>query len=198
MAKLKIRTNRETRDPRTAVHTESGGVEQQKNNGYTSKYYRELREQLIIDKNNLNECVERQPQLHQEVGEKLSMLTSQRDGKNEELMRLDSMLANEIRDKAARSNQKMTVGEVNDAVMLHPKHTTLQDTYAALKAEADLWQVLRNSFEQRGKMLREEVSLFTTGYFQTGALRGSHGAVRDAEAARARDTLDEKRRSRGS
>jgi hypothetical protein len=197
MAKLKIRTKDNKKEAPVEQDEYLQGIMSRANSGYNGSYYKSLRDQLTIDKDNLNEGIERQPQLYQEVGEKLSMVTSQRDAAKEKLARLDAELANNIRARAVKNKESMTVGEVKDAVSLHDDHIEASDKLAALEQEVSLWSVLRASFDQRMRMLREEVALFTTGYFQTAHVNGTRGRNRDSEAERAREKLQERRSSRG-
>lgn len=184
MAKFKIRTASEREEPPARQNKAP-----EESTGYSSEFYKQVRAQLAIDKNDLNTCVERQPVIYQEVGEKVSFLLSQRDAKKEELARAEAEIAGEVREAAANRKETKTVGEVRDAVLLNRSRMKLADELARLELEVSLWTNLKFSFDQRGKMLREEVALFTSGYFQASSLGGTRAAQRDASATANRAAL---------
>lgn len=157
--------------------------------------YDELKAQLSIDRNRLDEAVEQQATVFAKICEEHVLVSSQRDEAHDVLARRDAEIAREFRANP-KEGQKITEAITNDAVMLHPEHVRLSQTLNQLKARADRWWGLRQAFDQRVRMLHELVSLYSGGYFTSSGAQGSKSAVSDALAATARARMDEKRKER--
>jgi hypothetical protein len=148
--------------------------------------FEELRVALIIDKNTLDEDVIQQPVLYQKVSEEYTYACSERDAAKEGLLGLDAKLAHELRSKYAQDTERVTDKRITEEVQAHPRHIVHYQYLSSLIRRAAYLGALRDSFDQRGKMLRELSSLFVAGYFSrvvsTGASRNVGAA--DSEAAR--------------
>lgn len=163
--------------------------------GLYSKYD-EFRLLIRIDPDRLDIGVMDQAQIYMEVGEQYTSCCSLRDGARDQLAKKDSELARECRLAAETRNIKVTVDQVNDAVLLHPDRTAIKNDYEQLKALADKWGNLKAAFEQRMRMLREMVVLYSANYFTSSTQASTGGAVRDALANKARDEMDRQRKAR--
>lgn len=158
--------------------------------------YEAFRERVKIDRDQLDQSVLEQAQIFSEIGERHVRVCSLRDRAKEDLAMKDSELAREIRARLVKGGQKFTEGQINDEVILHPDRASLNDIYTGYKKAADLWGILRESFEQRMRMLRELVSLHATGYYNSSAMGHPRNQVSEAMAKSAREQQEEHRRNR--
>ena len=141
-----------------------------------------LREKLLIDKNDLDSAMIEQPVLFQEVSERYVLAQSEAISAKEKLAGVDALLAHELRTKWNISGEKYTETKLGDAVQGEPKHIVGYDHWSALARRAAYLGALKESYDQRSKMLRELGQLFVVGYFS----RATSGAgKRDVDAAQA-------------
>jgi hypothetical protein len=141
-----------------------------------------LREQLLIDRNALDDEVVRQPVLFQEVSEQFVMAQSEAAGAKEKLAGVDASLAHDLRTKWNFAGEKFTEGKLDEVVQGSPKHIVAYDHWSRLARRAAYLGALKDSYEQRSRMLRELGQLFVSGYFS----RATSGATkRETDAAAA-------------
>ena len=155
--------------------------------------YRQLRGALIIDKDRLEEAVLRQPDLFFQVAEQYSLAVSRRDAARDNLSRMDAEIARNIRADLAKRNEKDTASVVTDLIILDARHIQAAEQFAKLKQASDEWGTLKESYEQRMRMLRELVSLYSTGYWTNAGAGRTNATVRNALADQARERMEEKR-----
>lgn len=173
---------------RAAVHRESGPD--------PLAEYQAFKAKLEIDRDRLDVAVMEQPQIFDEVGERHVKACDLRDGAKTRLAVKDSELAVTHRARLEKAGAKSTDSIVNDHVLLDPDRKACNDIYVRAKHAADMWGKLRESYEQRMRMLHELVSLHATGYFNTQSMGGPQNVVRDALADSARRKLEENRKAR--
>lgn len=87
----------------------------------------------------------------------------------------------------------MTEDMVKQETLLDKDYQTSQSAYFRAKAAADKWQNLKDSFIQRGYMLRHMTDLWISGYFSEFAAKVG-GDAQQAAIEISRSKLDEKRR----
>ena len=162
----------------------------------TDDLYQTYRAKLAIDQNDLDTCIQQQAMMFLTVQEEYSMAVSRRDGARDTLSRTDAELARDIRADFAKQNTKATESLINDTVMLAPWHIKASSILSDAKQKADQWGGLVAAYEQRLRMLRELVALYSAGYWSSRSVEGSGVAVRDALAASAREKIEEKRNAR--
>lgn len=127
--------------------------------------FADLRAGLIIDRNSLDEDMVRQPVLFQEVSERFVFAQSEAIGAKEKLAGVDATLAHELRTRWNNAGEKYTETKLGDAVQGEPKHIVGYDYWSALARRAAYLGALKESYDQRSKMLRELGQLFVVGYF---------------------------------
>lgn len=158
--------------------------------------YEQLRNRLKIDRNELDKSVEEQAQVFFEVCEQHVNAISHRDEARDKLSRRDAELARETRQGLEKSGARATEAIINDSVMLHKDHIDLSAELAVIKKQTDLWGILRDSFDQRMRMIRELVNLYAIGYYGSAGTIAPRNTVRDSLAATARTKMDEDRKNR--
>lgn len=154
-----------------------------------------LRSKVQINRNALDTTVEEQPELFRQAAEEHVYAVSRRDAAKDNLLRVDAREALHLRDDKYK-DQKVTESRVNDEVLQSPAHLTAYSEYSSAKQEADEWSVLREAFEMRGKMLRELVGLYATGYFGTATGVSARETYLNERGQRSRDALQADRERR--
>jgi len=130
----------------------------------------ELRKHLKIDKNNLDEVIQLQPELYYIVAQKHVLAVSERDLAYDEIKIVDAKLQKEVREQAEAEGRKMTEKAVEIEVLSNKLHTDAIDMHLRTKYTADELGALRESFQQKSYMLRELVELYVSGYFSDDSL----------------------------
>lgn len=158
--------------------------------------YDELRLQIRIDPDRLDQMVLEQPQVYLEVCEQCTSAMSLRDAARDALARKDSELARAARVDLEAKGVRPTEAVINDMVLLHPERKHFRNEHEQLKNISDKWGNLRAAFEQRLRMLRELVALHGMGYHQTVQQDRTQRASRDVVAASVRAAQDKARKER--
>lgn len=120
------------------------------------KYRKELR----IDRDDLDGAVIAQSELYYHVAEAHVMAAARRDAVKLDLEEAQAGADKRIRMEAAKTESKITEAALREAVRLDPLVITLERKLVDARTEADLWNALRDAFQQRSKMLPELVALY--------------------------------------
>ncbi len=133
----------------------------------------DLERQLIIDPTHLDEDIIRQPELYYTVAEQYALAASTRDKAKEQLATTDAGLNASIRHKLIEIGEKVTDSKIDALVLVHEHHNNAFSNFIDAKENTDKWIALRDSVQQRGKMLGELVQLLTIGYFSKDSLQAN-------------------------
>lgn len=125
----------------------------------------ELKDGLKIDVNNLDIELVDQPNRFFHAGQQYSLAVSRRDRKDTELDILKAVLDKEIREDADANGDKITEAQIKAAIQRDKEHRQLTKQYLDAKQEAEEWQSLRDSYQQRSYVLKDLVALHISGYF---------------------------------
>jgi hypothetical protein len=153
-----------------------------------------LRDALSIDRSDLDTAISRQPSLYMDASDLVSTCSSKRDHFKNELARIEAEVAQEIRN----GEKKQTDASVKEQV---PLDSVVIDTKKFLNYWHDKTTIayaLRDSIDQRGKMLRELVGLYVAGYYQNSSVNAAAHKVRDFEAEQGKRAMQRARLSRKS
>lgn len=153
----------------------------------------EFQKYLIIDKNSLDEELEKQPILLFEICRATSEAISLRDSEKQRLEVIDASINEDLRQEAFRTNTKITEAKLAAAVLLDHRHTQTYADYSEARKEADLWIALKEAFIQKGFALRELVELYLSGYFATSSVK-ERITKEDLEIKSMRTTLNQNRK----
>jgi hypothetical protein len=124
---------------------------------------------LAIDRHSLDDELIKQPGLYYRIGEAYAEAAAIRDTKKEALATADAEL-----DGFFRSGpEKLTEGKIQALVQRDPRHQEAFIEYNEAKLAADKMAALRDAFHARGYMLRDLVSLHTTGYFEADSVKST-------------------------
>jgi hypothetical protein len=134
----------------------------------------EYKERLKIDKNALDDEVVEQPELFWHVSNEFALAVSQRDSKKESYQRIHAILSRDLRKEIEdKEGKKPTEAAISAAIERHVDYKTRRDEYLHSAFRAQSWKALMESFEQRGHMLKQLVTLFGSNYFQRTSMEGT-------------------------
>lgn len=156
----------------------------------------EFRKYLQIDRSSLDDEVMRQASLLFTVSEAVVEATAKRDALKEHLATAEAKLDQEFRTRFADSGDKYTEGQIKSLILTEKSRCLTNKNFLTAKAEVDLLVALKESFHQRGYMIRDLVSLYNANYYQNDAVRAT-SKMGDAVYDQRRARLAEGRRNRG-
>lgn len=162
-----------------------------------------LREQLQIDRDDLDTGLVEQPDLYYHVAEAFVLAVAKRDEAKLDLEQATADLDKQFREAAAEADppEKLTEAAITRKLASAPRIQTLERGLLRLRVEADKWQALKESFQQRSFMLRELVAIFVRRMGDVSLEHGNVGARRDlisAQAEKNHAAASEVRRQRRS
>ncbi len=127
----------------------------------------EFRNYLKIDKGSLDTELMHQPELLYQVSESYAEANAHRDAMKEALAMADAGLDARVREQFKAT----TEAQVKSKIQIDEQHASRFSLYLEAKFAADQLAALKESFTQRGYMLRDLCQLYTTGYFEANAVR---------------------------
>lgn len=153
----------------------------------------DLRERINFDRHALDEAIEEQAGLFLEVSEAFTLAVSRRDGAKSAMEQEFARACG----RARRAEEKKTEAAVKEAAQLDRKYLEAEGEYLTAKQTADMASTLRESFDMRGRMLREMAQLYIAGYFQLSSVGDkTKRNIDDAASRDARRILNEARKAR--
>jgi hypothetical protein len=158
-----------------------------------------LRDQLSIDKDDLDTSLIEQPDLYYHVAECFSEAVADRDSAKLDLEQALAGLDEQLRQEAAAREEKVTEVLIQRRLATHPRIQELERSSLRLRAEVDKWQALKEAYQQRSFMLRELVQMLISRLSNVGLERGvnsSRGSLRDAVAESNHEAASRVRRDR--
>lgn len=131
----------------------------------------DVEELLLIDKNSLDDEVEMQSATSSCVGKRMVEIESIRDAAKEALSIVDACIANEIREKVEKKNEKITEAKLNHQVLLDDRHKDAMYGYLESKKEAAFWKIKREDFLGRAFMISQMCGLHESEYFERTSVK---------------------------
>jgi len=146
-----------------------------------------LRDGLLIDKHNLDDCIMQQPPLYLEVQEAYVLAASVRDERKTYVDEVSATTADSVRRDLTTKDSKPTENQIKEHVATSKEYLDAVATYQDAKKSSDRLGVMVAAYEERGRMLSKLANLFQAGYWSSASASGA--GVRDmkahvAEAAR--------------
>lgn len=161
--------------------------------GYASK--------LAIDKHTLDDDIQSQPALFYEVSERATIAGSLRDEVKKRLDEVYAEVTLGIREAAAEDKRKLTEDMVKQETMLKDAYKEAYRELLRAKKYTDLWTSMKDSYAQRGYMLRDLAALFGAQYWSGTAVVGNVDAkevVQEGRRVKVNEERKRLRRRRGS
>lgn len=160
--------------------------------------FAEYREQLAIDRADLDECLEHQPELLYHAAEQHVLVTARRDAVKLDLEEVTALLAEEEREDAERAKERITATEIRARIQSNPEVCKLKRKLVQLSTEAGRWQALENAFKDRSKMLTKLVDKYVSDRREVGFEKGADRSRYDrADAIRQQAGQMRRERARG-
>lgn len=157
----------------------------------------QLRGQLSIDKDALDDCLMEQPDLYYYVAEGYALAVAARDAAKLDLEQTTAEKAERIRAAALAADEKLTEASISRQLATDTDIADLEEGLLELRAKADMWQALKEAFQQRSFMLRELVQMLVSR-LSAGALERSADNARGELGEANRRQLGDMRRGRDS
>jgi hypothetical protein len=153
----------------------------------------QLKQSLLIDRNDLDTALIQQPDLYHQVSEQYAKSISLRDRAKAELEEEAALIDFATRQHAAENDLRITETVVANSIKVDASYRKAQQKYLDLREQTDQWEGLLKSYEQRSYALKELVNLFTAGYWtpEFPKANSQRGAMEDIK-----NILAEERRSR--
>jgi hypothetical protein len=146
----------------------------------------ELERGLKIDEHGLEqECVQ-QPELFYRIAKQAMRARTVRDQLKRDLERIEAEAVIEIRAQAERRDVKMTVKDIEAAVIMNLKVRQATSQLGTANETLGNLEALKESYSQRKDMLRELANLYVANYYSTPDISRR---VRDAAGDQATEGL---------
>lgn len=157
----------------------------------------ELRENIMIDKDDLDTMWIQQPQLFQRLGERLALEISIRDEAKEELKDIEAALDAAIREEDNErveqdGGKKMTETAIKNKVREAKTFKTATERLARLATGVALLGATKETYQMRRYALQDLVSLHISGYSMSTASK----PAKDARHMTARKDINAERKRR--
>lgn len=153
-----------------------------------------LRAALIINRNDLDNEISHQPTLYMDASDLFSFCASKRDHFKNELARLEGAVAQELR----AAEGKQTESAIKEQIPLDTEVIATKGYLGFWQDKMNTASGLRDSIEQRGRMLKELTALYIAGYYQSGAVVSSKHKVNDFDAQEGRKAMHRARLAKQS
>jgi hypothetical protein len=127
---------------------------------------------LQIDRHALDDALVEQPETFHSVSKAYVYAVSNRDELKDKIRKTDANLYLEIREEAALNKEKLTEAAVQARLEVHESHTAAREAYLESCKQADLWQALKEAFQQRSYVLKDLAGLYISGYYATTSVKG--------------------------
>jgi hypothetical protein len=136
---------------------------------YMGKIGVDFRKELLLDKNNLDQCALDQPDLFAEWATQWANAVHDRDRAKDSLALARSQADADIRSDPKRfgwpSDKAPTEAFVSSAIVSHPDYVEANEYYMTVNHSVNVLHIAKESFEQRRKMIEVLTNLYTSSYF---------------------------------
>ena len=159
------------------------------------EYIDYFKKNLKIDRNNLDEEVIRQPGLYEEVSTQAALAISKRDELEEKLKITAAQLDTKVRKRMEKRNERITEPIVKNKILGHMEYKDVWEDYIELRRKAARLQALKESYQQRGYMLRELVTLYVNSYYSLESAQSNQHKAKKARAQHGEREMAAKRKA---
>lgn len=133
---------------------------------------------LAIDRDDLDECLVRQPELLYHASEQLVLAIDLRDAIKIELEEAEAEVDNKIRATAEKNGDKVTEPFVKKQIAGDPRIHKLNQELLDAKKQVGLWEAMKDAYKQRSYAMSSLVDLHIS---RVPGSSGSYGvSARDA------------------
>lgn len=150
--------------------------------------------ELSIDRDDLDECWVKQPELFYQVANAHVQAIARKDAVKLEVEECEAEENQKIRAAAVKAGEKVTEGAIGERLRLNKKYSDLQHQLLDCQAELKAWEALKEAYGQRSFALRDLVAM----HISRSASGGSAVGVRNDLAEHNRKVAGEERARRRS
>lgn len=156
--------------------------------------YERLREDLFIDRDDLDSELVKQPGVFQLVNEQWAKAVSHHAKAKDDFKASEAETYTRLLAKRSDAGEKTTQDAMKHAVTLDKRYRRSQANLRAAQEELNRWQTLREAWQQRSYALKDLAALFISSYYTTdSSTAGSRGQVGSHEYEDRRSKLKRKR-----
>jgi hypothetical protein len=131
------------------------------------KTFDELEDGLAIDKFNLDDDIIQQPELYRIVSQRYELEVSKRDAAKQTLTEVEANIDAEIRNDAAKHNERITENDIKSQVAIHREVLAAKQDLHVLSQSVGQLKGLEKAYDHRMKALDLLVRLHGSQYFST-------------------------------
>jgi len=142
--------------------------------GEIERFLHKYKGELRIDRDGLDDCVIRQPELFYHVAATLAVATAERDAVKLQLEEAEAHESHSIRRAAVQLEEKLTENSLKERLRMSSKLQALEQELLVAKADVEALAAMKEAFSQRSWMIRELVALHLSRAAST-----SMGGARD-------------------
>lgn len=155
---------------------------------------RKFVEALAIDREDLDECLIRQPELLYHVAEQYVLAEAERDAIKLELEEAIADEDNKVRALAERNSDKVTEPFIRKQIIGAKRVKALNQELLDAKMDASKWAALHEAFNTRGRALNKLVDLYVSRVPGLGASVGRAALADNAHRRITEERLNTRRR----
>lgn len=148
---------------------------------------------LVIDENNLDIEVSQHPALFFEVAQISAEKHGIRDSTKLDLEQAYATISISIREDHAFLGKKITEDMVLQLTKSDEDYIKFQSDFLDAKQLAEMWESLKEAFQQRTFMLKELTSLYISGYYTTSSIKGTKEEIGNVTYEERKAALNEMR-----
>jgi hypothetical protein len=126
----------------------------------------EIKELIQIDKNCLDLVCESHASIYDEIGENLTKAVNKRDALKDEFDDLYARIDLSIRNEHG-GEKGWTENRIENTIITRSDYVSKKEELRAANEEVNIWSQKKESFSQRGYMIRELCEIYKAGYFNT-------------------------------
>lgn len=149
---------------------------------------------LKIDEHKLEDELKWQPEMRHDVGIQLAYAISRRDQIVKDLKILKAEVARDFRSGAVTSNEKYTVAEVNDTVVLDKEVRREEQRLVDAERDVKLLEATRDAVKDRGYSIGRLTDLWLEKYYDRDGIGNSENKLRNRRAEVAKENMREQYR----
>ena len=155
---------------------------------------KQLEAKLQINEHSLDVALREHPDLFYKVASELVSAISYRDAAKQAIIEMEAKIAMELRDEAAKNDEKITDKTVEASVRNDGRFKAANENYLEEHHKAAKWAALKEAYESRSYALSKLVDLYISNYYSSneGSKTGAT-AFRETQANHIKDHNKRKR-----
>lgn len=152
-------------------------------------FVEQIEKSLRIDEHKLEDELKAQPEMRHDVGIQLAYAISRRDQIEKDLKILKAEVGRDFRSAAVKDNEKVTVSEVADAVLLDKEVKQEEQKLIDASRDVKLLEAARDAVKDRGYAIGRLTDLWLERYYDREGIGGSESKMKNAKAERAHENI---------